>query len=98
MAQIQVTASQLSDSQAQLKNYINELKGAIEEADNMVKQLKSDWEGDASDAFQTSYASNSQRLLRATEGIQTFIVALENIISQYKQTEAANVNIANSMK
>lgn len=98
MAQIQVTASQLSDSQAQLKNFNSELKSAIEEADNMVRQLKNDWEGDASDAFQASYTSNSQRLMRATEGIQSFITALENIIAQYKQTEAANVNIANSMK
>lgn len=98
MAQIQVTASQLSDSQSQLKNFNSQLKSAIEEADNMVRQLKNDWEGDASDAFQVSYQSISQRLMRATDGIQTFIAALENIISQYKQTEAANVNIANSMK
>ena len=98
MAQIQVTASQLADCQAQLKSYNKELKSAIEEADNIVKQLKNDWEGDASNAFQATYASNSQKLMQATDGIQAFIAALENIITQYKQTEAANVNIANNMK
>lgn len=98
MAEIQVTASQLSDSQAQLKSFNNQLKTTIEDTDNIVRQLKNDWEGDASDAFQASYTSISQKLMRATDGINTFITALENIISQYKQTEAMNVNIANSMK
>lgn len=98
MAQIQVTASQLSDSKTQLNSLNSQLKSTIDDTDAIVRQLKNDWEGDASDAFQASYTSNSQKLVRATEGIQSFISALENIISQYKQTEAANVNIANSMK
>lgn len=98
MAQIQVTASQLSESQAQLKSLNTQLKAAIDDTDSIVKQLKNDWEGDAAEAFQESYNSNSQRLNQAVEGIQTFISALDKIVEQYKQTEANNVRIANSMK
>ncbi len=98
MEQIQVTVSQLSDSGAQLKSLKTQLKSMIDETDSIVNQLQNDWEGEAADAFQSSYKTNSQKLNQATEGIQSFISALDRILEEYKRTEANNVRIANSMK
>lgn len=98
MAQIQVTASQLNEKKSEIAKLNKQLKNAIDETDSIVRQLKNEWLGDASDAFQASYKSNSNKLMQATEGVNSYIRALENIIQKYKSTEAKNVKIAQSMK
>ena len=98
MAQIQVTVAQLSEVEARLKKLNARLKSEINDTDAIVGQLKNEWEGDASDAFQASYKSNSQKLMRAADGIDTYITALDRITDKYTATEMKNIHVANSMK
>lgn len=98
MAQIQVTVAQLNDVENQLRKLNQRLKNEIEETDQIVAQLKNEWEGDASDAFQASYKSDSRKLLQAAEGIDSYIASLDRIGNKYHVTEARNTQIARSMK
>lgn len=94
MAQIQVTIAEMEDKKAQLTTLLSQFEEEISNTDQIVANLKNEWEGDASDAFQESYKTKSQRLMQAAEGIKAYITVLEKIIEAYIQTEARNAQIA----
>ena len=94
MGQIQVTVAEMEDKKAQLTSLLTQFEEEIANTDQLVANLKSEWEGDASDAFQQSYKTKSARLRQAAEGIRAYITVLGKIIEAYIQTEAANTAIA----
>lgn len=94
MAMIQVTASELNGKKDELSSLNKTLKSSIEEVTELVNSLKSDWEGEAADAYQTSTKKVAEKLMHATEGIESYITALGRIVEAYKQTESRNTSIA----
>lgn len=94
MATIQVTASELNGKKEELASMNKQLKSQIEDLLNIANSLKSDWEGDASDAFQANCKQIAEKMLNATEGVNTYIQALGSIIQEYKRAESKNVSLA----
>ena len=94
MAQIQVTVAEMEDKKAQLEQLRAQFEEEIASTDQIVANLKNEWEGDASDAFQESYKTKTQKLKQAAEGIKAYITVLGKIIQAYIETEGKNAQIA----
>lgn len=94
MGQIQITASELESKKAQLLNLHSAAMDEVTQTNTIVQNLEAEWEGEASNAFQTSYKEKSARLMQALEVLKGIIDSLDRIIATYSETEAANVRIA----
>lgn len=94
MATIQVTASELNGKKEELASMNSQLKSQIEELLEITNSLRADWEGDASDAFQKNCKEIADKMMRATEGVNTYVQALGSIIQEYKKAESKNVSLA----
>lgn len=94
MGQIQVTVAEMEEKKNQVNQLISQILEEIEETSQIVNALNSEWEGDASEAFQQSYRTNSARLLAAVEALRKFVQVLDKIIETYIRTEAMNAKIA----
>ncbi len=94
MGQIQITVSELESKKAQLLNLHSAAMDEVEQTNTIVQNLKAEWEGDASDAFQASYQEKSMRLIQALEVLKGIIDSLDRIIATYSETEATNTRLA----
>lgn len=96
MGQIQITVSELESKKAQLLNLHSAAMDEVEQTNTLVQNLKAEWEGDASDAFQTSYQEKCMRLMQALEALKGIINSLDRVIQTYSETEAANIRLASN--
>lgn len=94
MAQIQLTAAAMEDKKGQLTTLLAQFRDELDTLSQIVSQLKNEWEGDASEAFQAAYQKKRQRFEMAAQAIQKYIDVLGRIIDQYKTTESLNTQIA----
>lgn len=93
-----VTTSELRNKAGELRTQNSSLKAQIDNLQTEESILKGMWEGDASEAFHTAFSNDISQMTEFYNAIQNYCIALENIASQYDNTESANLNIANARK
>ena len=97
MAQIMLTASQLEGKIQEMTKFKKDYDQDVNDANQIVSQIKNGWEGDASDAFQAEFKQIYTKLQKAGMGLDSYLKALNKILAEYKSTESKNVNIAKSI-
>lgn len=73
----------------QYRNEANEVNGVIMRMDNLLNNLQSEWEGQASQSYAARYAELKPGFQKAEELINEIAMALDNVASQLEQTDAS---------
>lgn len=94
MAEFTVTASELRNKAGELERLNKSLEQKIQALDNENRNLASMWEGDAKDAFATSFERDKAKMMLFHTEIGKYIAALRNIASKYDVAERTNVATA----
>lgn len=96
MAEFTVTSKQLYDKAAELERANNQLKQKIDFLRQQDQALSKMWEGDAHDAFKSSFAKDAQKMDNFYKGIQKYVTALRDIAQKYEIAESRNKATASS--
>ena len=97
-SQIIVSTRELNNKSQSLQNSNTRLNQMIDQLRQQEVSLCSMWEGDAKDEFDKAFRSDIQQMKNFYEEIKNYIVKLNEIIKNYDQAEAKNVQIARERK
>lgn len=95
MATIVLTPAQLEAKKTELATYCKTLQTQISELQGVLRSLEAVWEGNAAEAFQKRGTAEIRRLENMYKVFDSYIVALDKAMIQYKNTERINVSLAN---
>ena len=98
MATFTVTSKELQAKAEELKSLNQQFKNEVSELESTENALSGMWEGEARDAFHKAYSSDRVQMDNFYNAIETYVMRLESAAAKYAQTEAANVEIANTRK
>lgn len=94
MAYFQVTSSELKQKAEELSNlnqrFMNEVEGLV----NSQASLKSSWEGEANEAFNSEFLRNKVQLDNFKSAVAQYVDALMVISAKYEEAEARNLSLA----
>ena len=94
MAEFTVTASEVNNTAAQLKELNAKFKAATSELEAEVTRLATMWEGEAHDAFNTAFRKDKIKMDNFYNAIDKYCTTLSQVAANYAGTEAKNVTIA----
>lgn len=95
MSTIVLTPAQLVAKKSELASLCKTLETQISDLQGIIRSLQAVWEGDAAGAFQKRAADEIRRLETMCKVFNSYIVALDKAMIQYKNTERINVSLAN---
>lgn len=93
---ILVSTSALRNKADELQQMNQQLTKALEELSNQEQTLASQWEGDAQQAFRTSFQQDMQKFQEFVKGISAYATVLNTIAKEYDNAEDRNVQMAKS--
>ena len=96
MSKITLTASALKSKMNKLDADNNALKRELNALDTNKNQVDAAWDGDASEAFKKNYAKERPSYDKFTRVVDQYITKCEEILNNYKTSEAKNVQIASN--
>ena len=96
MAEFTVTSSDLLNKATELETKNKMLREKIGQLEQEEAGLQSMWEGDAHDAFSTSFKNDKVKMELFAQAIDNYVMALRNIAAKYQQAESTNVMTAQS--
>ena len=96
MAEFIVTANEVQSKAMELQNIAKQMRVKIDELGAIEKKLSGMWEGDAHDAFHTTYANDEQKFLLFVNAVEKYFLALNEIAVNYHNSEVKNVETAQS--
>ncbi|MCR5526159.1 MAG: WXG100 family type VII secretion target [Lachnospiraceae bacterium] len=96
MSEILVTAAQLRAKAEELENLRNQYKTQIDKLTETESALNGMWEGDARQSFHTAFATDQNQFSEFGTSVQQYVQVLQQIVQKYEQSEAKNVQIAQS--
>ncbi len=95
-------AGEIVVSAAQLKSQAEALEELNERFQSMVSDLQAEevelsgmWEGEARDAFRTSFSRDKDNMYRFYNAVKKYIQVLRDAAVKYENTESSNTDIAN---
>ena len=94
MAEFIVTAQEVRSKAAELRRINEQYKGTVENLKSEATRLNGMWEGEAHDAFETSFKNDGIRMDNFYTAIQDYCVKLDDIAVNYNNAEARNVATA----
>ena len=100
MAEFTVTSNQVRAKEGELQNLNSSYKQKIDSLEQIVKGLDGMWEGDAHDAFKSSFAKDAAfekdkvNLWNFYNAIEKYCQTLLEIAQNYEKAEAKNVQTA----
>lgn len=94
MALIRVTASELRKQASELRNLNGQFKQNVGSLESQEAELKTQWEGEANEAFHAAFTSDKTQMDNFYNLIEQYCTTLENIAAQYEKAEAANAERA----
>lgn len=94
MSEFTVTAAELETKAGELERLNNMLQQKISALESEEASLASMWEGEAHDAFSTSFKVNKAKMMLFHTEIQKYIASLRSIAAKYKVAEQTNVATA----
>ncbi len=97
-SQIIVSTRELNSKSQSLQSSNTQLNRMIDQLQQQELSLCSMWEGDAKDEFDKEFRKDIQQMKNFYEAIKNYILKLNEIIKNYDQAEAKNVQIAKERK
>lgn len=97
-SQIIVSTRELNSKSQSLQASNTQLNKMIDQLQQQELNLCSMWEGDAKDEFDKEFRKDIQQMKNFYEAIKNYILKLNEIIKNYDQAEAKNVQIARERK
>ena len=91
---ILVSTNELRNKAETLQQQNQQLSKALEALSTQEQTLSGQWEGDAQQAFRSSFQKDMQKFQEFVKGINEYVLALENICKTYDTAESTNVDIA----
>lgn len=97
-SQITVSTRELNSKAQTLQTNNQRLNTLIDQLRTQEASLCSMWEGDAKDEFDKAFRSDINQMKNFYEAIKDYVVKLNEIIKNYDEAEARNVQIAQERK
>lgn len=94
MAQYEVTSAQLIQAKNDLNSYNEQFIQRVSDLEGKQQELKSMWQGDANNAFDTAFNSDKEQWRKFSNLVQQYIEALGKIAEVYSKAESTNVETA----
>lgn len=94
MAEIKVTSAEVRKKADELKTLNGQFRSKVADMETCELNLTSMWEGDAKQAFHTAFGNDKAQWDQFYQLIEQYVVALNNIATEYDNKETMNVNIA----
>lgn len=98
MAQILVTSAELRNAASTLREYNASFKNQVANLESSEGTLKSQWQGQANDAFHTAFMNDKAFMDKFAAEIEKYCQTLETIAAKYDTAEAANTETAVTRK
>lgn len=96
MAEILVTASELTSKAGTLRTYNQNFKKNISDLEQQESKLISMWDGEAKNAFHKAFTNDKQQWDNFYNLIEQYCLKLEEIAKRYQKAEAENTNTAST--
>ncbi len=96
MGEIIVTSSTLRSKAEELNQLNEQFKSAVNSLTEEEGALRSQYEGDASDAFHTQFSNDTIQMNNFYNAIAQYVQKLIQIAEAYEKAEQANVATANA--
>ena len=94
MAEFIATASSINNKADELSKLNGQLKTQIITLESKVQELKTMWEGDARDTFDSAFQRDKAKLDAYYTAIETYCKTLSDVATTYQNSENKNVQIA----
>lgn len=94
MSEIQVTSSTLRSKAEELNQLNEQFKNAVSSLTDEESALRSQFEGEASDAFHNAFTKDTIQMNNFYNAIAQYVQKLIQIAEAYEKAEQANVNTA----
>ena len=85
--QIRITPDQMRTRAKEYRTEAGNMGATIKKLDSLLNQLRSEWEGDASEAFATRYSELRPGFVKAEELIEDIASALDATAKTVQQTD-----------
>ena len=96
MAEFTVTATELNNKAGELERLNKSLEQKIQALEQENNSLASMWEGDAKEAFSTSFNADKAKMMLFNTEIGKYVASLRNIAAKYQAAESTNVATASA--
>lgn len=96
MAEFTVTATELNNKAGELERLNKSLEQKIQALEQENSSLASMWEGDAKEAFSTSFMADKAKMMLFHSEIGKYVASLRNIAAKYEVAERTNVTTASA--
>lgn len=90
MADISMTYSGLSSAASKINTAKTNLDSVISSLEQAVAALDADWFGESYQAFVSAWQESKPTMQKLSEAIGEFSPALEKVVANQQETEAAN--------
>jgi len=87
--QIRITPDVMRQRAGQYRSEADEVNGVIARMDNLLNNLQSEWEGQASQSYAQRYAELKPGFQKAEELITEIAQALDSVATQLEQTDSS---------
>lgn len=98
MSEIQVTSATLRSKSEELNQLNEQFKQAVSTLTEEEGTLRSQYEGEASDAFHAAFTKDITQMNNFYNAIAQYVQKLIQIADAYEKAEQANVATANTRK
>ena len=90
--QIRITPDQMRQRANQYRNEADTVNGVIGQMDNLLSQLRTEWEGAASESYDARYQELKPGFQKAEELIREIAQALDSTANIVEETDATIAN------
>ena len=94
MPTIKLTPELLEEGAANLQKANDRNEDVIGRLDALIESLNADWEGEAYEAFRTSYGNKRQSFIDLSREMQKFVVFLKKFADIMRQEEKRQKDVA----
>lgn len=94
MAEIRVTTAEVRKKAEELRNLNSQFKQKVEALVSSEQALAATYEGDSQRAFHNAFNNDKIQMDNFSSVMEQYIIALENIATEYDNKEALNTQIA----
>lgn len=98
MSEIIVTSSSLRSKAEELSQMNEQFRNAVSSLTEEESALRSQYEGEASDAFHNAFTRDTTQMQNFYNAIAQYVQKLIQIADTYEKAERANVNTATQRK
>ncbi len=96
MSEIQVTSATLRSKAEELNQLNEQFKNAVGTLSDEESSLRSQFEGETSDAFHSAFTSDITQMNNFYNAIAQYVQKLISIAESYEKAESANVSVASA--